>query len=210
MLRHCTVALAAVGWAPRVRRFPDRDDTDHLALIELIEAPPNPADVELAAAIGQRRADRRPYRAETLPAGSLEMLHIRTERDGLRFGVVPRVRWGRSGDDIMLQYGRTADAPADGGVLLVIGADTDDAAAQVRAGEVLSELTLAATAMGLASCPLTTPLGDARDRLSLACEVFDGEAVPQALIRVGWAPDDGDPPAVLERRSVQDTTVWML
>lgn len=210
VLHHCAVALAAVGWAPRVRRFPDRADADHLALIEMIEAPPTQADTELAVAIARRRADRRPYRAEPLPKGSLETLHMRAERDGLRFGVVPKARWGRSADDIVLQYGRTADAPADGGALVVVGAEVDDDATRLRAGEVLSDITLAAASMGLASCPLTTPLSDARDRLSLACEVFDGEAVPQTLIRVGWAPDDGDPPPVLGRRSVQETTVWML
>ncbi len=211
VLHHCAVALAANGWAPRVRRFPERDDADHLALIELIEAPPRPADTELASAIGRRRADRRPYRADSLPAGSLELLHVRAERDGLRFGVVPKAHWGRSSEgDVVLQYGGPADVPADDAVLLVLGTEIDDDLMRVRAGETLSDVVLAATSMGLATCPLTTPLSDTRSRLSLACEIFDGEAYPQVLIRVGWAPDDGDPPPVRGRRSVQETTVWML
>ncbi|MFS0899463.1 nitroreductase family protein [Mycolicibacterium litorale] len=208
VLHHCAVVLAAGGWAPRVRRFPDRGDTDHLALVEVIEAPARAADLELAAAIGDRRADRRPYRAQPLPVGSMEMLHVRAERAGLRFGVVPRAHWGRSPEgDVVLQYGRTGDAPADDAVLVVLGTDVDDDRMRVRAGEAMSDILLAATAMGLASCPLTTPLHDARDRLSLACEVFDGEAYPQVLIRLGWAPD-GDPPPALGRRSAQETTVW--
>jgi nitroreductase len=69
---------------------------------------------------------------------------------------------------------------------------------------------LMATAMGLATCPLTTPLSDTRSRLSLACEVFDGDAYPQVLIRVGWAPADGPPLPVLGRRSVRETTTWSI
>lgn len=209
VLHHCVVAFAAGGWAPRVRRFPERDDDDHLALIELIEAPPSVGDAELFGAIAQRRADRRPYRAESLPEGSLEFLHVRSERDGVRFGVVPKAAWGRSSaGDVVLQYGSAADAPADDAVLLVLGTEGDGDLAQLRAGEVMSDVVLAATSMGLATCPLTTPLSDARSRLSLACEVFDGEAYPQVLVRVGWAPDGGEPLPVLERRPVRETTVW--
>lgn len=212
VLHHCAVALGTDGWAPRIRRFPARDDADHLALIELIEAPPSAGDIELVAAIPRRRADRRPYRAQPLPEGSLELLHVRAERDGVRFGVVPRTGWGRSSDgDVVLQYGSPAAAPADDAALLVLATDTDGDLAHLRAGEVMSDVLLAATSMGLASCPLTTPLTDTRSRLSLACEVFDGEAYPQVLIRLGWAPADGSaPPVVLERRSVSETTTWML
>lgn len=211
VLHHCAVAFAAVGWAPRVHRFPARDDADHLALIELIEAPPSVRDNELAAAIPQRRADRRRYRAQPLPEGSLELLLVRAERDGVRFGVVPKAGWGRSTQgDVVLQYGRTVDAPADDAVLVVLATEANNDLAQLRAGEIMSELMLMATAMGLATCPLTTPLSDTRSRLSLACEVFDGDAYPQVLIRVGWAPADGPPLPVLERRSVRETTTWSI
>ncbi len=211
VLHHCAVALGADGWTPRIRRFPAPDDADHLALIELIEAPPSVGDVELAEAIPRRRADRRPYRARSLPEGSLELLHVRAERDGVRFGVVPKTGWGRSPDgEVVLQYGSPAAAPADDAVLLVLGTQGDGDLAHLRAGEVMSEVLLAATSMGLATCPLTTPLADTRSRLSLACEVFDGEAYPQVLIRAGWAPADGAPLPVLGRRSVGETTTWMM
>lgn len=211
VLHHCAVALGADGWAPRIRRFPARDDPDQLALIELIEAPPRAGDIELAEAIPRRRADRRPYRAQPLPEGSLERLHVRAERDGVRFGVVPKTGWGRSSDgDIVLQYGSPAAAPADEAVLLVLGTDSDGDLAHLRAGEVMSDVLLAATSMGLASCPLTTPLTDTRSRLSLACEAFDGEAYPQVLIRLGWAPADSTALPELERRSVSETTTWLL
>jgi nitroreductase len=211
VLHHCAVALAAGGWAPRVHRFPVRGDADHLALIELIEAPPSLPDAELTEAIARRRADRRRYLAQPLPEGSLELLHVRAERYGVRFGVVPKDGWGRSPDDeVVLRYGTTVDARADDAVLLVLGTEGDGALAQLRAGEMMSDISLAATSMGLATCPLTTPLSDTRSRLSLACEVFDGEAYPQVLIRLGWAPVDGAPLPVLERRSVSQTTTWMV
>jgi nitroreductase len=211
VLHHCAVALAAGGWTPRVRRFPAGGDADHLAVIEVIDAPPRASDTELADAITRRRADRRRYRAQPLPEGSLELLHVRVERDGVRFGVVPRAAWGRSSDDdVVLQYGGTADLPADDAVLLVLGTAGDSDLMQLRAGEAMSDIVLAATSMGLATCPLTTPLSDTRSRLSLACEVFDGEAYPQVLIRLGWAPTDADPLPVLGRRSVQETTTWMV
>ncbi|MDY6870522.1 MAG: hypothetical protein SV966_08260 [Actinomycetota bacterium] len=136
VLHHCTVALGADGWARRIRRFPARDDADHLALIELIEAPPSVGDVELAEAIARRRADRRPYRAQSLPEGSLELLHVRAERDGVRFGVVPKTGWGRSSDgDVALQYDSPAAAPSDDAVLLVLGTEADNDLAHLRAGE---------------------------------------------------------------------------
>lgn len=179
--------------------------------MELIEAQPGAADVELAAAISRRRADRRAYRGKPLPEGSLELLHVRAERSGVRFGVVPKLDWGRSSEgDLVLRYGRPADAPSDDAVLLVLGSEGDSESEQLRAGEVMSDVMLAATSMGLASCPLTTPLRDTRSRLSLACEVFDGEAYPQVLIRMGWAPADGDLIPQPPRRSLSETIIWMV
>ncbi len=34
-LNHCVVAFAALGWLPRVHRFPDPADPTHLATMEL-------------------------------------------------------------------------------------------------------------------------------------------------------------------------------
>ena len=79
---------------------------------------------------------------------------------------------------------------------------------RLRAGEALSHITLTATALGLATCPLTEPLNDMRSRLGLACEVFDGEAHPQALIRLGLPPEDEASPPPTERRPVTEITTW--
>jgi len=213
VLDHCVVALAAGGWHPRVRRFPDPDDASQLALIETVELPPSRASIELATAITRRRADRRRYAARPIPAGTLELFHIRAARSGVGLGVVPKIRWDRRDHgDFVLRYGGghdSVDGPhVEDGAMLVLGTDSDSDLMQLRAGETLSHIVLSAAAMGLATCPLTQPLANIRDRLALACEVFDGEAHPQTLIRVGWAPADGDPLGPVERRPVSETTTF--
>jgi hypothetical protein len=207
VLHHCAVAFAAAGWSSRVRRLPD---DGVLATMELDKRSQGPGSVELAEAIGRRRADRRPYRG-ALPAGTIELLVIRAERFGVRLAVVPGIRWARTGDiDFAVCYGGESPGhPGDDAVMLVLATDTDDDATRLRAGEAVSDLTLSAAALGLASCPLTLPLHDTRSRLALACEVFDAEAYPQALVRLGpTAVGDPLPPA--ERRSVAETTTFDL
>ena len=214
MLDHCAMALAVTGWTPRVRRVsrPDRDGP--LAILEVVDQqPPGEFHVELAAAIPLRRADRRAFTASRLAPGTLELLHIRAARLGVELSVVPRLRWTRLGDGgVALRYGEAAagrpDASADDAVLLVLATNRDDDLARLQAGEALSRVLLSATALGLATCPLTEPLNDVRSLLALACEVFDGEAHPQAMIRLGTLAADADPPPLLPRRTVSETTTW--
>ena len=210
VLDHCAEALAAAGWSPRVRRFPDSGDDSHLAILEVIEAPPKAAQLELAAAIPRRRADPRRYPARRIPPATLESLYIRAARLGVELAVVPRSRWVRHEDgSVALRFDEAAGEPDDDAVLLVLGTSEDNDAMRLRAGEALSHITLTATAMGLASCPLTDPLNDMRSRLGLACEVFDGRAHPQALIRLGLPPVDDDVPRPpTERRTVSEITTW--
>ena len=213
VLDHCATALAVAGWTPRVRRVsrPDRDGP--LAILEVVDQPPGEFHVELEAAMHLRRADRRAYTAPRLAPGTLELLHIRAARLGVELSVVPRLRWTRLGDGgVALRYGEAAavrpDASADDAVLLVLATNRDDDLARLQAGEALSRVLLSATALGLATCPLTEPLNDVRSRLALACEVFDGEAHPQATIRLGALAADADPPPLLPRRTVSETTTW--
>ena len=209
VLDHCVVALAAAGWRPRVRRFPDRGDASHLAILEVVEQPPAAAELELVAAIAQRRADARRYPAGRIPPATLELLHVRAARLGVELAVVPRSGWVRHEDgSIALHFPEVAAEPDDGAVLLVLGTREDNDAMRLRAGEALSHVTLTATALGLASCPITAPLNEMRSRLALACEVFDGEAHPQTLIRLGLAPADAASPPRTERRPVSETTTW--
>jgi nitroreductase len=214
VLDHCALALAAAGWTPRVHRFSDPGRRGPLAIIEVIGQMPDGAQAELFGAIAARRADRRPFRSPQLPRGTLELLHVRAARLGVELSVVPRLRWARRpGSTVELRYGDGADlqAQSDGAVMVVIATGRDDDLARLQAGEALSRVLLTATASGLATCPLTEPLNDARSRLALACEVFDGEAHPQALVRLGVPASDADPPPPPEpRRSVSETTVWDL
>lgn len=210
VLDHCAMALAATGWSPRIRRYPGADHDSHLAILEVLDQPPQPAHVELAAAIPRRRADRRRF---TTPrtAGIVELLHVRAARMGVELAVVPRVRWSRLDDGgLTLRYGpgEPTDTAVDDGVLLALGTKSDDDPSRLRAGEALSRIVLSCAAMDLASCPLTEPLNDFGSRLTLACEVFDGESHPQALIRLGEPASEADPPPLLPRRSVNETTTW--
>jgi nitroreductase len=209
VLDHCVVALAAAGWSPRVSRFPDGRDDSHLAILEVVEQPPQPGHLELAAAIARRRADIRRYPAHPIPPSTLELLYIRAARLGVELAVVPRSRWVRHEDgSVTLRFAEALGDPDDDAVLLALGTRQDNDAMRLRAGEALSHITLTATAMGLASCPLTEPLNDMRSRLGLACEVFDGEAHPQALIRVGLPPVDDVSQPPTARRPVSETTTW--
>lgn len=209
VLDHCTVALAAAGWSPRVRRFPDGGHDSHLAILEVVEQPPKAAYLELAGAIPRRRADTRRYPARQIPPATLELLYIRAARLGVELAVVPRSEWVRHEDGgVTLHFAEGSAEPDDNAVLLVLGTREDNDDMRLRAGEALSHLTLTATAMGLASCPLTEPLNDMGTRLALACEVFDGEAHPQTLIRLGLPPVDDVPPPSSERRSTDETTTW--
>ena len=209
VLDHCVVAFAAAGWFPRVRRFPDGGEDGHLAILEVVEQPPKAAHRELAAAIPARRADRRRYSARRIPPATLELLHIRAARFGVELAVVPRSRWVRHGDgSIALRFPGVSGEPDDDAVLLVLGTHEDNDEMRLRAGEALSHITLTATSMGLVSCPLTEPLNDMRSRLGLACELFDGEAYPQALIRLGLPPIDDVTQPPTERRPVSEITTW--
>ncbi|CAJ1511137.1 nitroreductase family protein [[Mycobacterium] burgundiense] len=207
VLHHCAVAFAAAGWSSRVHRFP-ADDV--LASFELDPQPAGDGSRELADAIALRRADRRPY-SGSLPAGTVELLVMRAQRFGVQLSVVPTSRWTRIGaTEFALRYAAGADQHDDDqAAMLVLATDTDSDLMRLRAGEALSHLTLSAAALGLATCPLTEPLRDPRNSLTLACEIFDGDAYPQALIRLGQQ-SDGDPLPPLERRSVAETTTFAL
>lgn len=209
VLDHCVVAFGAAGWSPRVRRLPDGGDNSHLAILEVVGQPPRAGQLELADAIARRRADRRRYPAGPIPPATLELMYIRAARLGVELAVVPRSRWVRHDDgSVALRSPEAGGQTDDDAVLLVLGTREDNDDMRLRAGEALSHIMLTATAMGLASCPLTEPLNDMRSRLELACEVFDGAAHPLALIRLGLPPVDDVPPPPTERRPVSEITTW--
>lgn len=210
VLNHCTVALGAAGWSPRVRRLPDGARGGLLATLDVIERQPSAGHLELAGAIPRRRADRRRYPARPIPPGTLELLHIRAARLGVELAVVPRSRWVRHEDGgVALRLNGDGGDPDDDAVLLALGTLEDNDAMRLRAGEALSHILLTATAMGLATCPLSEPLNDMRTRVMLACEVFAAEAHPQTLIRIGPGPVDDATEPPTERIPAAEVTTWV-
>lgn len=102
------------------------------------------------------------------------------------------------------------DAPPDydSGVVLALGTKNDDQLAQLRAGEATSLVLLTATALGLASCPVTEPLEVAETRAAVRAEVFGDNGHPQMLLRVGWAPINADLLPSTPRRALADFVEW--
>ncbi|MCI4675106.1 Acg family FMN-binding oxidoreductase [Candidatus Mycolicibacterium alkanivorans] len=82
-LHHATVALAALGWQAKIRRFPNPDDRDHLASIQVAPQSPGELDVTLAAAIARRRTDRRNYSSWPVPIGDITLMGARAARAGV-------------------------------------------------------------------------------------------------------------------------------
>lgn len=96
------------------------------------------------------------------------------------------------------------DPAEDHAVVLALGTVDDDRLSRLRAGEVTSTLLLTATALGLASCPITEPLEVAETREALREDVFGGESHPQMLLRIGWAPVNADPLPATPRRELSE------
>jgi len=82
-LHHCAVALAALGWQPRVHRLPDPDEPEHLAALRVGRHQPSETDVRLAAAIPQRRTDRRRYSSRSVPGDYIALMGARAARAGV-------------------------------------------------------------------------------------------------------------------------------
>ena len=82
-LNHCMVALAALGWQSKIRRFPNSAEPDHLAVIELHRHPTSETDVALAAAIPRRRTDRRNYSWWPVPQRDIALMGARAARAGV-------------------------------------------------------------------------------------------------------------------------------
>ncbi len=96
------------------------------------------------------------------------------------------------------------DGEEDGALLLVLGTSSDDTLSQLRAGEAASAVLLHATALGLATCPLSQPLEVGETRAAVRDQVLGGTLSPQLVLRIGWAPT-GPPLPTTPRRPVDDT-----
>lgn len=102
-----------------------------------------------------------------------------------------------------------ATAADDRAVVLALGTAADDQLARLRAGEATSLVLLTATALGLASCPVTEPLEIAETRDEVRSDVFGDTEFPQMLVRVGWAPINADPLRSSPRRPLSEIVTGM-
>jgi nitroreductase len=92
---------------------------------------------------------------------------------------------------------------------LALGTRDDDDVARLRAGEATSMVLLTATALELASCPITEPLEIAEIRDEVRCDVFGTSGYPQMLLRVGWPPVNAESLPTTPRRPLSDVvTYW--
>lgn len=258
-LQHFTVALAALGWATDVHRFPNPADPDHLAAIEILGPVTADSEIALAAAIPRRRTDRRWFSSWPVPVGDISLMSSRAARAGVLLRRVEdegelaqvvrhAVREHISDPEYLAElamwsgrHGSPAGVPArntpaaetqgafpprvfanpaleqpsgvqprdDAGVVLVLATATDDPAAQLAAGEATGWVLLTATALGLASCPLTEPLELAGTRAEVRTKLLGGDGFPQMLLRVGWAALNADPLPATPRRPLSDVAVHL-
>jgi hypothetical protein len=96
------------------------------------------------------------------------------------------------------------DPADDHAVVITLGTAADDDVSRLRAGEATSLVLLTATALGLASCPITEPLEIPEIRAAVRVDVFGDDGYPQMLLRIGWAPVNADPLPSTPRRSLSE------
>lgn len=97
----------------------------------------------------------------------------------------------------------------DNAVVLALGTRYDGIVPRLRAGEATSLVLLTATALGLASCPITEPLEIVDTRDAVRADVFGKSGFPQMLLRVGWAPVNADPLPTTPRRALRDVVEYL-
>jgi nitroreductase len=88
--------------------------------------------------------------------------------------------------------------------MLLLSTSGDDGISRLRAGEAASAVLLTATALGLASCPLSEPLEVADARAAIRSEALHDSGFPQLIIRIGWAATSSDPVPDTPRRPLDE------
>ena len=90
---------------------------------------------------------------------------------------------------------------------LVLCTTVDDTRSQLRAGEALSAVLLAATAQGLGTVPLSQATEVHSTRRLLRDEILGGVTCPQLIVRVGWKPVSYEPVPATPRRPLAEVVV---
>jgi nitroreductase len=101
------------------------------------------------------------------------------------------------------------DPADDHAAVVALGTADDDRMARLRAGEATSLVLLTATALGLASCPITEPLEIPETRAAVRTDVFGADGYPQMLLRIGWAPVNADPLPSTPRRDLAEVVAQL-
>ena len=116
---------------------------------------------------------------------------------------------GRAFAGAVLAQTAEVDPAEDNAVVIALGTAADDDVSRLRAGEVTSLVLLTATALGLASCPITEPLEIPETRAAVRADVFGADGYPQVLLRIGWAPVNADPLPSTPRRDVSEVVAQL-
>lgn len=87
-LHHLVVGFAGLGCSARVDRFPDPEDSDHLARVMPADSSPAPDDVLLATAVARRHTDRRRFGAHPVDGALLDVLIGRAAGCGAHLHIV--------------------------------------------------------------------------------------------------------------------------
>ena len=111
---------------------------------------------------------------------------------------------GRAFAGAVLAQTPKVDPAEDNAVVIALGTAEDDNISRLRAGEATSLVLLTATALGLASCPITEPLEIPETRAAVRVDVFGADEYPQMLLRIGWAPVNADPLPSTPRRDISE------
>ncbi|MBF6301527.1 NAD(P)H nitroreductase [Nocardia amamiensis] len=90
------------------------------------------------------------------------------------------------------------------GGLLLVHTSSDDPLSRLRAGEATSAVLLAATEIGLATCPLTEPLELPSTRELIRADLLSGSGFPQLIVRIGWAATSAAQVPMTPRRALDD------
>lgn len=210
-LHHLRTALAASGWHADADLVPGTDP-DHLASVEMSRREPSEQDIALARAIPRRHTDRGAYADRPVPDGHLDLLADRAAAEGVALVRVTEPAHRRVVTTAIAaaagwQDETASDAGPCAGELLVLATPADDVVARLRAGVAASAVLLAATSLGLATCPLSRLLrvGHTRDRLR--DEVLSGATHPQLVLRVGRPA--AEPLVRSARRTVAETVTYL-
>ena len=98
---------------------------------------------------------------------------------------------------------RRAEIGRDRSKILVLSTYDDSRGSALGCGEMLSSVLLECTIAGLATCTLTHMIEVTAAR-ELVRRLIGKSGMPQALIRVGVAPETESPPPPTTRRSLSE------